>query len=162
LLCAISKTQPFADCPLPIADGFHGTILAAFPLKKNMDKRDKKLVVICDNDADHSFSLEGELRNRDFEVVIVTEATELLKSAQSLQPVAVLANPDMKGFNEYDVCKHLINEMNIPVILLLDKNSTHRASIGDCRADHTVTKPVEVDNLANLIAKQMAWHQSNP
>ena len=65
-----------------------------------MDKRDKKLVVICDNDADHSFSLEGELRNRDFEVVIVTEATELLKSAQSLQPVAVLANPDMKGFNE--------------------------------------------------------------
>jgi CheY-like chemotaxis protein len=136
-----------------------------------MDKRDQKLVLLCDNDADHSFTLEGELRNRDFEVVIITDATELLTSAKSLRPVAVLANPDMKGFNEYDVCKHLMNDMNIPVILLLDSQSTHRATLnshsthnaGECQADDVVTKPVrEVDNLVNLIQKQMAWHQSNP
>jgi DNA-binding response OmpR family regulator len=76
--------------------------------------------------------------------------------------VAVLVNPDLKGFNEDDVCKQVMTEMNIPVILLLNRNSTHRAVVGDCRADDVVTKPVEVDILANLIAKQMAWHKSNP
>ena len=127
-----------------------------------MDKRVRKTVLICDNDADHSFTLEGELRNHDFEVVIVNEATELLKSAKSLRPVAVVANPDMTGFNEYDVCKHIITDLNIPVILLLDKNTTLRAGIGDCGVDDVVTKPANGSNLANLINKQMAWHQSNP
>jgi DNA-binding response OmpR family regulator len=127
-----------------------------------MDKRVSKTVLICDNDADHSFTLEGELRNREFEVIIITDATELLKSTKSLKPVAVLANPDMKGFNEYDVCKQVMREMNIPVILLLDRNSTHRAQVGDCPVDDVVTKPAEVDNLANLITKQMTWHKSNP
>lgn len=138
-----------------------------------MDKRDQKLVLICDNDPDHSFTLEGELRNRNYEVIIINDATELVSSTKSLKPVVVLANPDIKGFNEYDVCKYIMNEMNVPVILLIDKNSTHRAElnthsthtpdIGDCRADDVVSKPVQVpDNLVNLIEKQMALHQSNP
>ena len=128
-----------------------------------MDKRDQKLVLLCDNDADHSFTLEGELRNRDFDVVIFTDASELVATAKRLRPVAVLTNPDMNGFNENDVCRYLMNELNIPVTLLLANNSTHRAQIGDCRADDVVTKPVkEVDNVANLINKQMSWHKSNP
>lgn len=127
-----------------------------------MDTRSKKVVLICDNDADHSFTMEGELRNRDYEVVIVTNATELLKSAKSLKPVAIVANPDMKGFNENELCTKIMGEMNIPVILLLDRNSTHRANIGDCRADDVMMKPAETDILSNLIAKQMAWHKSNP
>jgi DNA-binding response OmpR family regulator len=127
-----------------------------------MDKRVQKTVLLCDSDSDHSFTLEGELRNRDFEVVIITDATGLLKSAKSLRPVAVLVNPDVAGFNENEVCNTLMTELNLPVILLLDKNSAHRASIGDCRADDVTVKPVEADILANLINKQMAWHKSNP
>lgn len=128
-----------------------------------MDKRDRKLVLICDNDADHSFRLEGELRNRDYEVVIITDATDLPTSAKNLRPVAVLANPDMNGFNEYDVCKQVMNELNIPVILLLDRSSTHRATIGDCRANDVLTKPIqEAGNIAALISKNMVWQQSNP
>lgn len=127
-----------------------------------MDKRVQKLVLICDNDADHSFSLEGELRNQDFEVVIITEASGLQDSVKSLRPVAVLANPAVTGFNEYDVCKHIITDMNIPVILLLDKDSNQRATIGDCQANDVVTKPAKGPNVANLINKQMAFHKSNP
>src|SRR5215218_9383241 len=120
---------------LPTANGFSWHYPCDLFLKIcGMDKRDRKLVLICDNDADHSFTLEGELRNRGYEVVIMTEANELVESARSLRPVAVLANPDLNGFNEYDVCKNLMNEMNIPVVLLLDRNSTHRATVGDCQA----------------------------
>lgn len=128
-----------------------------------MDKRDQKLVLLCDNDADHSFTLEGELRNRDYEVVVITDASELVKSARSLRPVTVVVNPDMSGFDENEVCNELINDMHIPVILLLDRNSTHRGQVGNCRADDVLTKPVqEAGNIATLIAKNMAWQQSNP
>jgi DNA-binding response OmpR family regulator len=127
-----------------------------------MDKRQTKTVLICDNDADHSFTMEGELRNRGFEVIIINDATELVQSSKSLRPVAVLANPDLKGFNEHDICKFVVTDMNIPVILLVDKNSTRRAQVGDCQVEDVVAKPVGVDNLANLINKQMAWHKSNP
>jgi DNA-binding response OmpR family regulator len=127
-----------------------------------MENRLKMTVLLCDNDADHSFTLEGELRNRNYEVVILTDATELLKSTKSLRPVAVVVNPEMKGFHEEDVCKKIMTEMNIPVIVLLNRNSTHRGHVGNCRADDEVTKPADADILANLIAKQMAWHKSNP
>jgi CheY-like chemotaxis protein len=138
-----------------------------------MDKRATKTVLICDNDPDNSFTLQGELRNRNYEVITINDATELESSARSLRPVAVLANPDMKGFNEYDICKSIKNELNIPLLLLIDKNSTHRAGLnrgstktpdaGSCEADDVISKPVQVvENVINLIEKHMVFHQSNP
>ena len=133
-----------------------------------MDKRVTKTVLICDNDPDNSFTLEGELRNRNYEVIIINDATELESSARSLRPVAVLANPDIEGFNEYDVCKYVKAELNIPLLLLVDKNSTHRATLntqeaGSCQADDVISKPVRVvENVINLIEKHMVFHKSNP
>ena len=138
-----------------------------------MDTRLKKTVLICDNDPDHSFMLEGELRNRHYEVIIINDATELAGSAKSLRPVAVLANPDLVGFNEYDVCKFLKTELNIPLLLLIDKNSSHRAGLNKastngavdatCEADDVISKPVRVvENVINLIEKQMVFYKSNP
>lgn len=138
-----------------------------------MDNRLTKTVIICDNDPDNSFTLEGELRNRNYEVIIINDATELKGSAKSLRPVAVLANPDMKGFNEYEVCKFLKGELNIPLLLLIDKNSTHRAGLNrnatnapdaeNCVADDVISKPVQVvENVINLIEKHMVFYKSNP
>lgn len=138
-----------------------------------MEKGVKKLVIICDNDPDNSFTLEGELRNRNYDVVILTDATELESSARNSRPVAILANPDMPGFNEYDVCKYVKNELHIPLLLLVDKHSTHRASLNsqsthapnadNCQADDVISKPVRVvDNVINLIEKHKAFNQSNP
>lgn len=138
-----------------------------------MDKRETKTVLICDNDPDNSFTLKGEMQRRNYEVIIINDATELESSARSLRPVAVLANPDLKGFNEYDVCRAVKQEMNIPLILLVDKNSTHRAGLnrnntkapdsGDCQADDVISKPVQVvENVINLIEKHMVFYKSNP
>jgi DNA-binding response OmpR family regulator len=124
-----------------------------------MDKRTKRTIVICDTDLDHSFTLEGELKNHGYDVVNITDATELVSSVQSLQPSAVLVNPDMKGFNEYDVCKKVKIDNEIPVIFLLDKNSTHRASFDICTPDDVITKPDASGNLIMLIKKHVSLHQ---
>ena len=124
-----------------------------------MNKRNNRTILICDTDLDHSFTLEGELKNQGYDVVHITDATQLVASAQSLQPSVMLVNPDMQGFNEYDVCKKLQQNMNIPVVLLLDSSSTHRAQIDVCQPDDVVTKPAETGNLLTLIKKHISLHQ---
>lgn len=124
-----------------------------------MDKRVKRTIVICDTDLDHSFGLEGMLKNHDFDVINITDATELVRSVESLQPSVVLVNPDMQGFNEYDVCKKIRNGHGIPVIFLLDKTSTRRAQLDDCKPDDVVTKPDSSGNVIMLIKKHISLHQ---
>ncbi|MDB5205755.1 MAG: hypothetical protein JWR72_830 [Flavisolibacter sp.] len=125
-----------------------------------MSNRTKRTIVICDTDIDHSFTLEGHLHNRNYEVINITDATELIATVSSLRPSVVLANPDMQGFNEHDVCKQLKQKLNIPVLFVLDKNSTHRAELDDCEPDDVLTKPVEAGNLLNLIEKHISFYQS--
>ena len=120
---------------------------------------DKRTVVICDTDLDHSFALEGILKNHDYDVVNITDATELVRSVESLQPSVVLANPDMQGFNEYNVCQKIKNNLGIPVIFLLDKTSTHRAQLDDCKPDDIITKPDSSGNVIMLIKKHISLHQ---
>jgi DNA-binding response OmpR family regulator len=124
-----------------------------------MDKRLNRTIVICDTDMEHSFTLEGELKNHDFDVVNITDATELVRSVQSLRPSVVLVNPDMTGFNEYDVCKKIKNDLGIPLILLMDSHSTHRDTLSDCEPDDVMTKPANTGNLVMLIQKQISLHQ---
>lgn len=123
-----------------------------------MDKRVKRTIVICDTDLDHSFTLEGKLKNQNYDVVNVTDPKELFAVAQSLKPLAILVNPDINGFNEYDVCQKIKKALNMPILLLLDSGSTHRAQIGDCDADDVLTKPVVTGNLVMLINKHISFY----
>ncbi|MFL5810328.1 MAG: two-component system response regulator [Flavisolibacter sp.] len=125
-----------------------------------MDSRTKLTVVICDEDLDHSFTMEGTLRNHDYDVVNITDATEIISTVQHLHPSVVLVNPDMKGFNEYDVCKKIKQGLGIPVIFLLDGHSTHRAQLDECQPDDVITKPNGANNLIMLIKKHISLHQS--
>jgi DNA-binding response OmpR family regulator len=128
--------------------------------KAVMDKRVKRTIVICDTDLDHSFTLEGEFKNSGFDVVNITDAAELLSSVKSLQPSVVLVNPDVNGFKDQEICQKIKMDLGIPVILLLDPNSTHRADLDTCRADDVITKPDNSGNILMLIKKQIALHHS--
>lgn len=111
-----------------------------------------KIVLICDSDENTLQELKEGLANSDFPVHTLTDAAAVVSKA-SAQPCILIINPDMKGFNEYDVCKKLKQDKGIPVIFLLDQHSTTRAHFGECEADDVVTRPVEMDNLKNLLAK---------
>lgn len=118
-------------------------------------------VIICDSDQQELERLRNGLVSDEFDVAILTDATNLEALAVQRQPSIVIVNPEVHAFNEYDVCKKLMNEQNIPVLLLVEDQSTHRASIGECRADEVLIKPVKTDNLLNLIHKHMSIHQSH-
>jgi sigma-B regulation protein RsbU (phosphoserine phosphatase) len=120
----------------------------------------KTTVIICDNDVDALSRIQQGLQGDEaFRLETITDASKLIETATSRFPALVIVNPEMRAFNEYDVCKKLMKDKNIPVLLLLDKNSTLPSQIDDCEADDVLTKPVDLDNLLFLVRKHIAVHQ---
>lgn len=111
-----------------------------------------RTVLICDSDEKVLQELKEGLSRNEFSVQTLADATGLVSKVPA-HHVLLLVNPDMKGFNEDDICKKLKQERHIPVIFLLDAHSTTRAQFSDCEADDVVTKPVKLENLVNLLDK---------
>lgn len=121
-----------------------------------------RVILICDNDYSTMNLLQTALEKEGYDVNTIDNAMELIPTTIRLKPSIVMVNPDMNGFNEYDVCKNIMKDMNIPVFLVLDKHATTRAQVGECPADEVITRPiekeVEIRNLLNLIAQQITVH----
>jgi DNA-binding response OmpR family regulator len=114
------------------------------------------LVLLCDFKDDHFEQIKNSLEEEGMSLEAINDATELIPVSLRHRPGLLIVNPDMPAFNEYDVCKQLIKALNVPVILLVDKNSTTRAQVGDCVVDEVVTKPVEIANLLHLVETHLA------
>lgn len=119
----------------------------------------KRSVLVCDSDDAVLQQIESALGSEGYDVDILNDAAELIPRVIRFHPGVVLVNPDMNGFNASDVCKNIIKDSNIPVILLLDPHSTTRAQVDECHAEDVVTKPVQTDLLANLVAKHVTVNQ---
>ena len=122
-----------------------------------MDNR--RTILICDNDYGFLNDMEINLASEGYDVDTIDNAADLIPSAIRLRPNIIIVNPDMAAFNDYDVCKHIIKEQRIQVILLLNKHSTTRALIDECEVEDVITKPVNVRDLANLLAKHISVDQ---
>ena len=116
-------------------------------------------VLICDSDYAFLNEMERSLSNDVFDVDTIDNAVDLIPSAIRLQPHVILVNPEMPGFNEYDVCKHIIKEHRVQLILLLDADSSARTHLGDCMVEDAVIKPVDIASLTNLLEKHFSLNQ---
>lgn len=121
--------------------------------------KNKGFVLICDVENEQVKNIQTELDNDGFSVELIHDAADLVPNTIRLRPGVLIVNPDMPAFNAYDVCKNLMNDLDIPVIMMVEKTSVTRAQIGDCQVDDVVTKPVEIKNLIHLISKHMAISQ---
>ena len=119
-----------------------------------MDTR--RTVLVCDNDYLFLNNMETQLADEGFDVDTIDNAADLIPTALRIRPHVILVNPEMKAFNELDVCNHIIKEQRVEVILLLDKNSTYRAQVGDCVVEDVVIKPVEISQLVHLLTKHIS------
>ncbi|MBA2744719.1 MAG: hypothetical protein H0U44_00705 [Flavisolibacter sp.] len=116
-------------------------------------------VLICHNDFGYLNKVQKALEEKGFDVDSIENAADLVLTGIRLHPSVIVVNPDMKAFNEQGVCKHLIQEKGIQVILVIDKHSTTRAMVGDCTIEDTVDVNTDLNALANLIKKHISVHQ---
>lgn len=119
----------------------------------------KNTILLYDTDPETLTQIKALLPQEEFFVETVADGTQILPRVRSTRPAVLIANPDAHAFNDYDICKYVKQEMNIPVILLIDKTSATRAQFADCEADDVFQKPLDENGVLNIIRKQIAMSE---
>ena len=123
-----------------------------FPREKGPSKQ---CVMIVDDDADALAMTEKILASESYELVKVSNATEVGLKAAQLAPDLILLDFLMPEVNGFDVCKALRgNELTrgIPIMALtcLTKEKDIER-IFECGADEYLAKPFKVDQLLEKV-----------
>lgn len=119
-----------------------------------------KTVLLCDHDVAELNQIAEALQQQGFEVATIQDAALLVSRVQQRKYAVVVVNPDMQGFDAAAVCKTIKQEAGIPVVLILERNSTFRNTIDACTADDVMTKPIDTSILANLLNKNFTWSRA--
>lgn len=129
--------------------------LDRFREKYDMFPRDKgpskKRVMIVDDDPDALALMEKILTDEGFELIKVSNATEVGLKAAQLSPDLILLDFLMPEINGFDVCRALRdNELTrstpIMAVTCLTKEQDIQR-IFECGADEYLAKPFKVDQL---------------
>lgn len=85
------------------------------------EERDRKLILVADDDKDLVTALSIRLKAAGFGVVGAYDGEEAFTQAQETKPDLIILDVRMPaggGFNSIDKIKHSLNTRNIPVIFL--------------------------------------------
>ncbi len=123
-----------------------------FPRDKGPSKR---RVMIVDDDADARALMEEILTDEGYELIKVSNATEVGLKAAQLAPDLILLDFLMPELNGFDVCKALrSNELtrSIPIMAVTCLNKEDDIErIFECGADEYLPKPFRVDQLQEKV-----------
>jgi len=123
-----------------------------FPRDKGPSKR---RVMIVDDDADARALMEEILTDEGYELIKVSNATEVGLKAAQLAPDLILLDFLMPELNGFDVCKALrSNELtrSIPIMAVTCLNKEDDIErIFECGADEYLSKPFRVDQLQEKV-----------
>src|SRR5215203_5902232 len=122
-----------------------------------MDNR--KTILVCDSDYAFLNEMEKSLANEGYDVDTIDNASDLIPSGIRLQPNVIIVNPDTPAFNEYDVCRQLMQDQRIQIMLVVNPQLRTWERLGDCLVEDVITKPVEMAYLVNLLEKHMSVDQ---
>lgn len=137
--------------------------LDRFREEYDMFPRDKtyaaRHIMIVDDDQDALALMERILMDEGYDLIMVSNATEVgLKAAQTI-PDLILLDFLMPEINGFDVCRALRNNestRNIPIMAVtcLDKEQDIERVFA-CGADDYLAKPFKVDQLLQKVRELM-------
>jgi len=110
-----------------------------------------KKVLVFDNEKEELSKIQRGFLYKDFDVEVTMNAEEIISRSERMKPDIVILNSNVPGFDAFEVCELIKKSMDIPIILLLDKNSDSTGKIDDCTADAIVYKPVDFPHLIQSI-----------
>jgi len=133
--------------------------LDSFRERFDMFPRDKgtgcRQVMIVDDDPDALALMERILADEGFELIKVSNATEVGLKAVQLLPDVILLDFLMPEVNGFEVCKALRNNeatRRIPIMAVTCLDKEHDIQrIFACGADDYLSKPFKVDQLLNKV-----------
>jgi excisionase family DNA binding protein len=123
-----------------------------FPREKGSGK---KIIMIVDDDPDALALMENVLADEGFELIKVSNATEVGLKAAQLAPDLILLDFLMPEINGFEVCKalranDLTRSMPVMAVTCLTKERDIER-IFECGADEYLAKPFKVDQLLEKV-----------
>lgn len=117
----------------------------------NMDSLKKKILIVEDEIAVGEL-LQYYLEKENYEIKHITEGNLALKEVISFKPDIVLLDimlPDTDGFQ---VCKAIVGEVNIPIIMITAKSRIDDKLLGlELGADDYISKPFDIKEVVMRI-----------
>ncbi len=123
-----------------------------------MEKTDKKIILLAEDDDSMRRLLEVILKKAGFEVIAAEDGLQAIKLALENPIAAVVADAIMPGLTGYDLCrmvKSKADKKNIPFVILSGLSENFEES-QKCLADAFLSKTPKIkeeliETLKNLI-----------
>lgn len=154
----LNETMHHKD--LYVTDGRDVSDMERTSVEARRSAKNKKTVVIVDDDADFLAYLNNEL-SAHFNVMAYTEGSKALAAVETVRPDAVLLDLMMDGMAGDELCRSIRRNSDIaliPVLILTAKpeEDSFVQSVVDAGADRVLVKPVSMDYLRSSISQAIS------
>lgn len=124
----------------------------------------QKRILIADDEEDYVTALQIALEAEGYECLTASDGKEALDKVKGEKPDLVILDimmPEMNGYKVSRLLKFDAKYKDIPIIMLTARSQEKDKNLGkETRADEYVTKPFEMDNLLQLVAKYLRQAES--
>ena len=123
------------------------------PLRKPGDHRDRRTVLLVDDDEAACDGLSRELSARGWNVIVATDVRTAVERAGDEQPFAIISElvlPDARGYNFARTLKTMV-EHDVVVIGVTKVDARQFDDALKAGFDATFAKPVDIDMLHALL-----------
>ena len=124
-------------------------------MKKRSKTKDKKVIMLVDDNPDLLYSVKKGLESLgDYEVVTVESGRKCLQLLKNIKPDLVLLDIMMPGMDGWDTCAKIKNDKKtekIPIVFLTAKIDPISKSMGTLASADYITKPFDMKVLKRRI-----------
>ena len=125
-------------------------------MKKEVKTKDKKVIMLVDDNPDLLYSIQKSLESlsEGYKVITVESGRKCLNLLKSVKPDLILLDIMMPGMDGWDTCAKIKGDKkteNIPIVFLTAKTDPISKSMGTLASADYITKPFEIKDLKKRI-----------
>ncbi|HXG00486.1 MAG TPA: response regulator, partial [Bacteroidota bacterium] len=121
-----------------------------------------KIVLLVDDEPAMLAATKAGLTQRGFKVEAAQDADSALKVIQKLKPSIVVSDLVMPGTNGFELCQQVrkvADLRTIPFVFLTGVDDYHARKFGkEIGGAAYITKPVDLDELADILREKIGGH----
>ena len=124
-------------------------------MKKEVKTKDKKVIMLVDDNPDLLYSVQKGLESLgDYRVITVEGGRKCLQLLKDIRPDLILLDIMMPGMDGWDTCAKIKDNKkteNIPIVFLTAKTDPISKSMGRLASADYITKPFDMKDLKKRI-----------
>src|SRR5690349_16581220 len=109
-------------------------------------------ILVVDDDLDILEVLKFLLKKNGYEVILLSEAQQVIVTVKEAKPDVVLLDINLSGYDGREICKYLKATLHVKTpVILFSANISYKNSYKEYLADDFLEKPFEVKRLLNVL-----------